>query len=215
MLDFSPNPSARGLAGTHSRMIGLIYENPSPNYLFRAVTGVLEACNAAGYSLSLQTPPADVANLVERVTRFISHSRVDGFLLIPPVGDVPEVLDALEAIELPYARVAPLDGRPCLGVSVDDRHASAQVIAYLIGLGHERIGFISGHPDHGATQSRLEGYRLGLLRANLEYDHELVFEGFFDADSGRRAGDYFLNMNHPPTAIFASNDEMAAGLLQV
>lgn len=214
-LDYSPNPSARGLAGTQSRMIGLIYENPSPNYLFRAITGALEACKAAGYSLSLQTTPPDWSDLAERVTRFVSRSRVDGLLLIPPVGDVLSVLDALEEMNLPYARVAPLDGRPGLGVSVDDLHASAQVVAHLAGLGHRRIGFISGHPDHGATRSRLEGYRLGLLRAELEYDQELVFEGFFDSDSGRRAGEYFLALPQPPTAIFASNDEMAAGLLQV
>lgn len=214
-LDYSPNPSARGLAGTHSRMIGLIYDNPSPNYLFRAITGVLEACNGADYGLSLQAPNPRQPNLAESVTRFVSRSRVDGLLLIPPVGDVPSVLDALETMGLPYARVSPLDGRPGLGVSVDDRHASAQVVAHLAELGHERIGFISGHPDHGATQSRLEGYRLGLLRANLEYDKRLVFEGLFDSDSGRRAGEYFLEMQAPPTAIFASNDEMAAGLLQV
>jgi len=214
-LDYSPNPSARGLAGTQSRTIGLIYDNPSPNYLFRAMTGALEACEAAGYSLSLQTTPPDWSDLADRVTRFVSRSRVDGLLLIPPVGDVGPVLDAVEAMHLPYARVAPLDGRPGLGVSVDDLHASAQVVAHLAGLGHRRIGFISGHPDHGATRSRLEGYRLGLLRAELEYDQTLVFEGFFDSDSGRRAGDYFLGMQQAPTAIFASNDEMAAGLLQV
>ena len=214
-LDYSPNPSARGLAGTQSRTIGLIYENPSPNYLFRAITGALEACKTAGYSLTLQTMPPDSSELAERVTRFVARSRVDGLLLIPPVGDVQSVLDAMEERNLPYSRVAPLDGRPGLGVSVDDRHASTQVVAHLTGLGHRRIGFISGHPDHGATQSRLEGYRLGLLRAELEYDQSLVIEGFFDSDSGRRAGEYFLAMHNPPTAIFASNDEMAAGLLQV
>ncbi|MFO7764053.1 MAG: LacI family DNA-binding transcriptional regulator [Wenzhouxiangellaceae bacterium] len=213
-LDYSPNPSARGLAGTQSRMIGLIYENPSPNYLFRTITGVLEACNGAGYALSLQAPSPDEPNLAESVTRFVSQSRVDGLLLIPPVGDVVAVLDALEAIGLPYARVSPLDGRPGLGVSVDDRHASAQVVAHLTGLGHRRIGFISGHPEHGATQSRLEGYRLGLLRKDLDFEKELVVEGRFDLESGRRAGAYFLDMKNPPTAIFASNDEMAAGLLQ-
>jgi LacI family transcriptional regulator len=213
-LDYSPNPSARGLAGTSSRMIGLIYDNPSPNYLFRAIIGVLEACNGAGYGLSLQAPNPDEPDLAESVTRFVSQSRVDGLLLIPPVGDVIAVLDALESIGLPYARVSPMDGRPGLGVSVDDRHASAQVVAHLTDLGHQRIGFISGHPAHGATQIRLEGYRLGLLRKDLEFEKELVFDGLFDSESGRRAGAYFLDMQNPPTAIFASNDEMAAGLLQ-
>jgi len=214
-LDYSPNPSARGLAATHSRMIGLIYDNPSPNYLFRAIIGVLEACNEAGYGLSLQAPEPAEPDLADNVTRFVAQSRVDGLVLIPPVGDVPAVLDALEAIALPYARVSPLDGRPGLGVAVDDRHASAQVVAHLTGLGHRRIGFITGHPEHGATRSRLEGYRLGLLREDIEFEKELVFEGRFDSESGRAAGEYFLEMDDPPTAIFASNDEMAAGLQQV
>jgi len=214
-LDYSPNPSARGLAGIRSRMIGLIYDNPSPNYLFQAISGVLQGCEKAGYGLSLQAPSPETPDLTESITRFVSQSRVDGLLLIPPIGDVSAVLDALEAIALPYARIAPLDGRPGVGVSVDDRLASAQVVRHLVELGHSRIGFISGHPAHGASQARLEGYRLGLARADLEFDGRLVFEGRFDAESGRRAAEYFLTLDDPPTAIFASNDEMAAGLMQV
>ncbi|MDT8408863.1 MAG: LacI family DNA-binding transcriptional regulator [Wenzhouxiangellaceae bacterium] len=213
-LDYSPNPSARGLAGTHSRMIGLIYANPSPNYLFRTINGILEACNDAGYGLSLHAPSSEQPDLAGSITHFVAQSRVDGLLLIPPVGDIPAVLDALEAIHLPYARIAPLDGRPGLGVAVDDRHASAQIVEHLTQLGHTRIGFISGHPDHGATQSRLEGYRIGLLRADIEFEKTLVFQGLFNSESGREAGAYFLDLPEPPTAIFASNDEMAAGLLQ-
>lgn len=214
-LDYSPNPSARGLAGTHSWMIGLIYDNPSPNYLFQAISGVLQGCEAAGYGLSLQAPSPGDPDLASSITRFVGQSRVDGLLLIPPIGDVTAVLDALEAIELPYARIAPLDGRPGLGVSVDDRHAAASVVEHLTGLGHRRIGFICGHPEHGASRARLEGYRLGLARADIDYERELVVEGRFDADSGRRAAEHFLEMAEPPTAIFSSNDEMAAGLMQV
>lgn len=214
-LDYSPNPSARGLAGTRSRMIGLIYVNPSPNYLFQAISGVLQGCEAATYGLSLQAPSPDDPDLVESIVRFVNQSRVDGVLLIPPIGDVVAVLDALEEIGLPYARIAPLDGRPGLGVAVDDRLASARVVEHLVGLGHRRIGFIGGHPEHGASRSRLDGYRLGLERADLGFDADLVVDGRFDAESGRRAAAHFLDLADPPTAIFASNDEMAAGLMQV
>ncbi len=214
-LDYSPNPSARGLAGTRSRMIGLIYVNPSPNYLFQAISGVLQGCEAAGYGLSLQAPEPDDPGLADNITRFVRQSRVDGVLLIPPIGDVTAVLDSLEEIGMPYARIAPLDGRPGVGVSVDDRLASSRVVEHLVGLGHTRIGFIEGHPAHGASHARLEGYRLGLARAELAFEPELVVSGRFDAESGRRAAAHFLGMKNPPTAIFASNDEMAAGLMQV
>ncbi|MDX1625139.1 MAG: LacI family DNA-binding transcriptional regulator [Wenzhouxiangellaceae bacterium] len=213
-LDYSPHPSARGLAGARSRMIGLIYDNPSPNYLAQAVTGALQASEAAGYAVSLFAPEHDDADLPTSVARFAAQSRVDAMLLIPPVGDVPAVLDALDEMDLTYARVAPLDGRPGIGVAIDDRMASAMVIEHLTGLGHARIGFITGPENHGAASARLDGYRLGLARSEIDYAAELVFAGRFDAESGRRAADHFLEMDDPPTAIFASNDEMAAGLMQ-
>lgn len=214
-LDYSPHPSARGLAGTRSRMIGLIYDNPSPNYLFQATSGALQASEAAGYGVSLLAPEQDDPNLAASITRFLSQSRVDGLLLIPPIGDVPEVLDALDGLDLPYARVAPLDGRPGIGVAIDDRMAAAAVIEHLTGLGHARIGFVTGPENHAAAAGRLDGYRMGLARAEIGYDPDLIFKGRFDLDSGRSAANYFLDMKRPPTAIFASNDEMAAGLLQV
>lgn len=214
-LDYSPHPSARGLAGTRSRMIGLIYHNPSPNYLFQATSGALEASEEAGYGVSLLAPEPNEPDLPGTITRFLSQSRVDGLLLIPPIGDVAEVVDALDKVGLPYARVAPLDGRPGIGVAIDDRMAAAMVVEHLTGLGHSRIGFVTGPENHGAAAARLEGYRMGLARAEIDYDPELVFEGRFDLASGGRAASYFLDMKRPPTAIFASNDEMAAGLLQV
>lgn len=214
-LDYSPHPSARGLAGLRSRMIGLIYDNPSPNYLFQATTGALQASEKAGYGVSLLAPEQDDPDLPGSIIRFLSQSRVDGLLLIPPIGDIGAVLDALEGLGLPYARVAPLDGRPGIGVAIDDRIAAAAVVEHLTGLGHTRVGFVTGPKSHAAAGARLEGYRMGLARADIEYDPALVFEGSFDLASGRRAADHFLDMQPRPTAIFASNDEMAAGLLQV
>ena len=214
-LDYSPHPSARGLAGAKSRMIGLIYENPSPNYLFQATSGALQASERAGYGVSLLAPEPDDGDLAETVRRFVAQSRIDGLLLIPPVGDVRAVVDVLDEIELPYVRVAPLDGRPGIGVAIDDRIAAATVIEHFTGLGHQRIGCITGPADHGAAAARLDGYRLGLARAGIDFDPELVVPGRFDAESGREAAAHFLELDDPPTAIDASNDEMAAGLLQI
>lgn len=214
-LDYSPHPSARGLAGARSRMIGLLYDNPSPNYLFQATSGALEASEAAGYGVSLLAPEPGDSDLATTVQRFVSQSRVDGMLMIPPVGDVVAVIDTLEEIGLPYARVAPLDGRPGIGVAIDDRIAAASVIEHFTGLGHHRIGCVTGPADHGAAAARLDGYRLGLARAGIEFDADLVVPGRFDAESGREAAQHFLDLDEPPTAIFASNDEMAAGLLQI
>jgi LacI family transcriptional regulator len=213
-LDYQPDPSARGLAGQQSWTLGLIYDNPSPNYLFRTITGALQGCNEAGYALTLQAPGPDRRNLSAMVERFVARSRVDGVLLTPPVGDVAEVLDTLDRMGLPYARIAPLDSRPGLGVCIDDRSAAIRVTEHLIELGHRRIAFVKGHPDHGASEARQDGYRLALMRHRIAIEENLEFEGKFDFDSGIAAGQYLLKLESPPTAIFAANDEMAAGVMQ-
>jgi LacI family transcriptional regulator len=83
---------------------------------------------------------------------------------------------------------------------------------HLINQGHRRIGFIKGHPNHMASDERLFGYRRALDRAGLPFEPQLLAEGEFDFDSGFASGGYFLQMDNPPTAIFASNDDMAAGV---
>lgn len=213
-LDYLPDPSARGLAGQKSWLLGLIYDNPSPNYLFRTIKGALQACNEGGYALTLQAPEEEGVGLPAMVERFVAQSRIDGLLLTPPVGDIVEVLDVLDRIGLPYARVAPLDGRPGLGVCIDDRSAAVRIMDHLIELGHHRIGFVKGDPEHGASDARQDGYRLALMRHRIPIEEHLEVQGMFDFDSGRQAGEYLLNLDSPPTAIFAANDEMAAGVIQ-
>jgi LacI family transcriptional regulator len=86
---------------------------------------------------------------------------------------------------------------------------------HLINQGHRRIGFIKGHQNHMASDDRLFGYRRALDRAGIAYEPGLVCDGEFDFDSGVRAAGHFLDMDDRPTAIFASNDDMAAGVLAV
>lgn len=214
-LDYLPNLSARGLAGRRSHMVGLVYNNPSPNYLFHVLSGLLEACQESGYGLAMHLCAPDQPDLVRSATDFARQSRVDGLILIPPVGDVPDLLAALEEMALPFVRLSPMDGRPGLGVAINERHAATRVVEYLLELGHRRIGFVMGDPGHGASMARYQGYCDALERAGLTIDAELVVRGHFNFDSGRAAGEHFVQMRAMPTAVFASNDEMAAGVLQV
>jgi LacI family transcriptional regulator len=84
---------------------------------------------------------------------------------------------------------------------------------YLVGIGHRRIGFIVGNPDHYASGRRLAGYRAGLERHGIEYREDYVKQGYFVFESGLESGTALLSMPDRPTAIFASNDDMAAGVL--
>jgi LacI family transcriptional regulator len=96
---------------------------------------------------------------------------------------------------------------------MDDEGAAREMTEYLIALGHRRIGFIIGHPEHYASGRRLQGYKAALRAHRLSYDAECVKQGYFVFDSGMECGRQLLMMPQRPTAIFASNDDMAAGVL--
>jgi LacI family transcriptional regulator len=87
------------------------------------------------------------------------------------------------------------------------------MMTHLVGLGHSRIGFITGHPGYATSHQRLAGYRRGLVDAGLSFDPMLVAEGEYSFKSGSAAAATLLNLAKPPTAIFASSDDMAAGAL--
>jgi LacI family transcriptional regulator len=113
-------------------------------------------------------------------------------------------------------RLAPVDAAGEAGhVSMDDEAAAAEMTDYLISLGHRRIGFIAGPDDHPQARLREAGYRAALARSGLEPEAALMAQGSFHFDSGLRAAEALLAHSNPPTAIFASNDDMAAAVLAV
>lgn len=84
------------------------------------------------------------------------------------------------------------------------------LIEYLIVLGHCDIGIILGHPAHGSTHARLEGFKLAIQEAGLKMNSDWIAQGDFSFDSGVRSARQMLQLKRRPTAIFASNDYMAA-----
>jgi LacI family transcriptional regulator len=141
---------------------------------------------------------------------------VDGVILSSPVTDAIAALEELERRGIPYVRISPgtEHGRSS-SVSMDDVQAADDMTSHLIALGHRRIGFIIGHTNHTASDLRLYGYRRALDRAGLPFEPKYVRQGAFDFASGEAAADVLLDLPQPPTAIFASNDDMAAGVLTV
>ena len=96
---------------------------------------------------------------------------------------------------------------------MDDRAASREMTEYLIGLGHRRIGFIRGAVTHDQASTRFQGYKDALEAEGIPYDPGLVAKGDFTFDSGIAAAEQMLDLPERPTAIFASNDDMAAGVI--
>ena len=215
-LSFSPSQAARSLAGKRSFQIALIYDNHSPFYIHQIQDGIWARCREAGVRMLAQ--PADVASptLAAEVGGLIDETHVDGIILSSPVTDAPEVLGELERRGIPFVRISPGTNHAMTSsVFMDDVQAADDMTTHLINHGHRRIGFIVGHPNHMASDQRLFGYRRALDRAGIAFEPGLVRPGLFDFASGTAAAEALLDLAEAPTAIFASNDDMAAGVLAV
>jgi len=213
-LGFRPSIAARILAGTNSGQVALIYDNHSPYYIHQIQEGCWSRCHEERVRLLAQ--PVDVADpgVGEQVRGLIAETHVDGVVLSSPVTDCVPVLEALEQTKIPFVRISPGTNRSLTSsVFMDDVQAADDLTTYLINLGHRRIAFIIGHPNHTASNERLFGYRRGLDRAGISYEPQLVAQGLFDFASGVAAAEKFFALPNRPTAIFASNDDMAAGVL--
>jgi LacI family transcriptional regulator len=213
-LNYSPNPAARSLAGAELCWVGLLYSNPSAAYLSEFLVGSLE--QASRSHVQLVVAKCEEGELETAAARRLLANGLDGLILAPPLCDVPEMRDLLSGGDFAAVAVAPGPlSDEISGVRIDDRGAAAAMTRHLIALGHRRIGFVVGNPDQSASDMRKQGYCDALTEAGLQIDETLITPGLFTYRSGLEAGEILLGLAEPPTAIFASNDDMAAAVVNV
>jgi LacI family transcriptional regulator len=213
-MNYQPSLSARSLAGRRSYLIGLVYENPSMNYLVDLQHGAMERCRQEKFRLFVHRCSGPREELTRDVLGLIDQTHVDGLIVSPPLSQSTHLIEALDSRGVPFVRIAPDDlqhGSPY--VDMDDEGAAAEMTEHLISMGHTRIAFIIGHPDHFASKLRLRGYQAALERHRIPFEACYVRQGHFVFESGLAAGRDLLRLPNPPTAVFASNDDMAAGVL--
>jgi LacI family transcriptional regulator len=213
-LNYSPNLAARTLAGADQIRIGLLYSNPSAAYLSRFLVGSLEQARLSHVQLIIKDC-ADEEDAVEAIHALIA-SNVDGIIMSPPLCDSEELLKMIgdEAI----LAVVVANWHPPESVSairIDDIAAAAEMTRHILSLGHRRIGFIKGNPLHKASSQRLAGFEFALQEAGIALDSSLIVDGQFTYRSGLSAAETLLSLPERPTAIFASNDDMAAATVTV
>lgn len=212
---FTPDPQARGLAFRRSFLVGMIYDNPSPNYVVNMQQGVLDAVRGSG--LELVVHPCDRASptFLDEVRGFVVRQKLFGVVMPPSVSEDDRVVQILKDADCPYVRIASvsLDEPACMVVTNDSRGA-AQAARHLAELGHRRIAFISGPDTFRSSHERGRGFREGLAEHGLSLDDALVRQGAYTFESGVEAAQSLLAAANPPTAIFAGNDEMAIGVMK-
>ena len=220
-LNYRPNLSARNLASLRSHLIGLIYDDPgayeipSAGYVISLQQGVLRACGAADYGLLIHPCNYRDKQIGAELKALVEQARPDGIVLAAPLSNMPKIVNAIAATNTPFVKLSPgEENGQQYTVVTNDREICAEMVDYLASLGHERIAFITGHAIHSAIKSRYLGYRDGLERNGLEFREELVANGDNSFGSGEACARKLLALTVRPTAIFAANDDMAAGVIR-
>jgi LacI family transcriptional regulator len=201
---------------TTSNLIGFLCDTPmvGSGYFGMLQIGMMAGC--AKWETALVVKSFDLSDpaLGGRIRALLDHTPLKGVILPEPICEIVPVIEAAVATGLPVVRIAPhTDIGTTLDICLDNRAAAYDMTHYLIGLGHERIAFIKGPPDHADAISRLEGFRAAMADGGLAVDENLLLTGGFDYSQGLTAAERLLAQRPLPTAVFAGNDEVAAAIL--
>jgi LacI family transcriptional regulator len=215
-LDYRPNLNARGLAGDRSFLIGLFCDKPG-DYLSNFQAGAVERCRESGFHLMVEPWDSQSPDIGRQVKTLLRTLRLEGVILLPPLSDHPVILGRLADVSIPTVRIAPRNepSSSSPSVGIDDYAAARRMTSHLVDLGHRRIGFILGRAGHAASEQRHRGFRDEMKARGVSIDPLLVQPGNFVFPDGLVCAEQMLRARHPPSAIFASNDDTAAAAISV
>jgi LacI family transcriptional regulator len=214
-LNYRPNPAARVLAGARETRIALIYTNPSASFLSELLVGALDGSSRTATQLVLDRWD-NLKPAAERAAAQRLAEGVAGVILPPPLCESKAISAAFASEGIPVVALATGRARDDVScVRIDDFRAAHEMTTHLLDLGHTRIAFIKGHPNQTASAQRFEGFKAAMEARELEVDATLTLQGYFSYKSGLEAAEKLLTRKKLPTAIFASNDDMAAASISV
>jgi LacI family transcriptional regulator len=211
---YVPNPQARALALRRNFLIALVHDNPNAQMVLGMQTGLLQVLAGTEYELLVRPVDRGSPTIVEDLRQFLERQRLHGIVLLPPISENDALAALCQDLGCRYVRMgsAQLDA-PEKMVGSNDRELVQDAAAYLIAQGHRRIGFVSGPRGFRSAFERRAGFDAALSVAGLQLTDDLIAEGTYRFESGVAAGNRLLDADPRPTAIFSSNDEMAAGVL--
>jgi LacI family transcriptional regulator len=212
-LGYVPNQQARSLAGGRSNLIGVLVPNLTNGYITEIIRGIDEELQKSGYNLILYTTHRHEGKESSYVAT-ISNGGADGLLLVVPMIS-NSYLDAMRQQNFAYVLIDQADeSEKSAMINATNRQGAYDATAYLIGLGHRRIGFVTGLPGLNSASERLEGYKAALKNHGIRLNQELIAAGNFLHHGGYLAAQKLLSLAAPPTAVFAGNDLSAFGVME-
>lgn len=215
-LNFRPNVTARRLSTNKSYFIGLLCESPSGSYVSQFLVSALSSCRKRGYHLVVDECKGTLEEKAVTAHNLVDETNVDGVIVLPPLSNDLDILKQLTHLNIPFVRVSPdaeLELSPY--VCMDDYEAAFQITNLLISKGHTDIGFIIGLHSVGASRLRYQGFLDAMRSKQLDVPPHFIEQGAFTYKSGLVAAENLLKQSPPPSAIFASNDDMAAAVISV
>lgn len=212
-LGYRPNMLARSLRRGETRTVGMILPDSSNPY-FAELGHAIESCVFNhGYSLILCNSEGD-REKEAFYTRVLMEKQVDGVLFISSGYEDDSIQPLLEN-GIPLVVIDRICGDLEVDVVLTDNYQGGyEAGSYLAGLGHRRMGMITGPTRVTPSAERETGFRQALSEQGLGLDENLIASGTFNANTGYKAAKTLLSNPHPPEAIFASNDMMAVGALR-
>jgi len=212
-LGFTTNLAARSMRSLKKNLVGLIMPDIAYPFAIEVMKGVNRAIAESEFDLLVYTT-GDVrksgrAFHEQKYVSLLTNSISDGVVLVAPVAGEFH-------IDAPIVSIDPVVSNPNYpAVHATNYQGAVDAMSYLLSLGHKRIGFISGRPELESSNRRLKGYRETLEKAEIPVDEKLIAAGDYTTATGISGARELLALENPPSAIFASNDQMAMGVYQV
>jgi len=213
-LGYVPNPQARALALRRNFLVGLVHDNPNAQTVMNVQQGMLEAIHDSEFEMVVRPVDRGSATMLEDLRLFLERQRLFGVLLMPPISENDAVAKLCTDLGCRYVRMgsAELD-TPEHMVASNDREAVREATQYLIAQGHRRIGLVAGPHGFRSARERRLGFEEAMRDAGISLPRSMIAEGNYRFESGLIAAERLLDVVPRPTAIFSSNDEMAAGVI--
>jgi LacI family transcriptional regulator len=223
-LGYVPSIAAQRMAGSRSYLILALNDRErtiadwrkreGTDWVDQMLLGGMLTCAEHGYRMLVELVDTHSDHLERELLAAIAAVQPDGVILTPPHSQNPDIAALLDAQGISFARIGSLAAGAGFALTMGDEDAAALATGHLIGLGHRRIGFVAGPADYELSAWRVDGWRRAMAAAGCNAA-DLLAEGDFSHGSGVAAATALLALDRPPTAIIASNDQMALATLEV
>jgi len=210
-MGYRPNMMAAGLRTNRSYTIGVVMPRLTDVVIAQTCEAIEEAATAAGYQILLTTPRDEVRAQIRSIQALASR-RIDGLIVSSIHLDRPDMVEEILSVGIPVIAVNRRANDQLQAVTTDDHHGGYLAGEHLANLGHRRVGIVAG-PRHASTAwDRTQGCIDALAARGIEVDESLCVHTDFEVQGGISGAHRLLNLEDPPTAIFAVNDTAAIGV---